>query len=60
MKKISKMGELAWLIGTALCALGVAFCTKANFGLSMVAAPPYILHVALSKFSTFFTHGTVE
>ena len=60
MKKISKMSELAWLIGTALCALGVAFCTKANFGLSMVAAPAYILHIALSKFCSFFTHGTTE
>ena len=60
MKKISKMGELAWLIGTALCALGVAFCTKANFGLSMIAAPPYILHVAISKFWAFFTQGTAE
>ena len=60
MKKITKMGELAWLIGTALCALGVAFCTKASFGLSMVAAPPYILHVAISKFWSFYTHGTSE
>lgn len=60
MRKISKMGELAWLIGTTLCALGVAFCTKANFGLSMVAAPPYILHIAISKFWSFFTHGTAE
>lgn len=60
MKKISKMGELAWVIGTVLCALGVALCTKASFGLSMIAAPPYILHVAISKFWAFFTQGTAE
>ena len=47
MKKISRMNEIAWVIGIAGCALGVCLCTKANFGLSMIAAPPYIFHIAL-------------
>lgn len=60
MKKISKMGELAWLLGTILCGFGVVLCTKANFGLSMFAAPPYILHVVLVKLFPWYTQGTSE
>ena len=59
-KKVGKMNELAWLIGNVLCAFGVVLTTKASFGLSMIAAPPYILHVFLSKFFSFFTQGTAE
>jgi len=54
------MAELAWLLGTALCAFGVVLCTKANLGLSMMAAPPYIIHVAVSKTFPWYTQGTSE
>ena len=57
MKKISKMSEAAWLFYTVVCALGVVLCTKADFGLSMIAAPPYILHVAISPYLPIFTQG---
>ena len=60
MKKIAKMGEISWAIGTFLCAFGVALCAKADLGLSMVAAPAYILHVAISKVLPWYTHGTSE
>lgn len=60
MKKITKMNEAAWLLGTVICTLGVALCTKANFGLSMVAAPPYIFHVWLRDLFPWFTQGTAE
>lgn len=60
MKKIPKMAETAWLIGTILCALGVVLCTKANFGLSMFAAPPYIIHIVLQKIFPWYTQGTSE
>ncbi len=60
LKRIQKMNEVAWALGIILCALGVALCTKANFGLSMVSAPPYIMHLKLSGFSSFFTQGTTE
>lgn len=59
-KKLGKMNEAAWLLGTLLCALGVALCTKAGFGLSMIAAPAYILHIKLYPISAFFTQGTCE
>lgn len=54
------MNEAAWLLGTLLCALGVCLCTKAGFGLSMIAAPPYILHRKLVQLSPFFTQGVCE
>lgn len=60
MKKTSKMNETAWVIGIVGCALGVCLCTKANFGLSMIAAPPYIFHVALRSRFPWFSQGTSE
>lgn len=60
IKKIRKMNEAAWVIGIIVCALGVCMCTKANFGLSMIAAPPYILHVWLRDMLPWFTQGTSE
>lgn len=60
MKKFCKMNEAYWLLGNVLCALGIALCTKANLGLSMIAAPPFILNQFLHRFSSFFTQGTCE
>ena len=60
MKQIGRMNEIAWVIGIVGCALGVCLCTKANFGLSMIAAPPYIFHVALRERLAWFTQGTAE
>ena len=37
MQKIEKMNEIAWPLGIIFCALGVALCTKASFGLSIIA-----------------------
>ena len=58
--RIPKMSEAAWLIGIVLCALGVALSTKTGFGLSMVAAPPYIIHVMVSNIFPWFSHGMSE
>lgn len=58
--KIKKMDETAWLLGILLCALGVCLCTKANFGLSMIAAPAYIVFRKLSLFLPFLTQGMTE
>ena len=60
MKRISRMNEIAWVIGIVGCAFGVCLCTKANFGLSMIAAPPYIFHVTLRDHFPWFTQGTSE
>lgn len=60
MKKLQKMNEAAWLSGVLLCAFGVALATKANFGLSMIAAPPYILHIFMENFLPWYSQGTSE
>ena len=39
MKKIQKSAELLWVFGIVFVALGVAICSKANLGVSMIAAP---------------------
>ena len=36
--------ELAYAVGIIAVAFGVAFMEKANFGVSMVVAPAYLLH----------------
>ena len=60
MKKISKMNEAAWILGTVLCALGRVLCTKSGLGISMIGAPPYIIHLKLVKNFPFFSQGTAE
>lgn len=60
MKKIGKMNEIAWILGILLCTLGVALCTKASLGLSMIAAPIYIIHIKMSEFFSWYTQGTSE
>ena len=60
IRKIGKMNEWAWVLGVLLCSLGVALCTKAGFGLSMIAAPAYMLHIKLRTVSSFFTQGACE
>lgn len=54
------MNEAAWVLGQILCALGVCLCTKANFGLSMIAAPPYILHLKMINIFSWYSQGTSE
>lgn len=49
-----------WFTAIACIALGVALSTKANFGLSMVSAPAYILHVVLRELLAWYTQGTSE
>lgn len=60
MKKITKMNEAAWVLGIVFCSLGVALCTKANFGLSMIAAMPYIIHIKMISFFPWYSQGTSE
>ena len=60
MKKLQKMNEIAWACGVLLCAFGVALATKANLGLSMIAAPPYILHIFMDNFFPWYSQGTSE
>ena len=52
--------ELAYVFGLALIAVGVAFMEAADWGVSMVVAPAYLLYLKLSQFWPWFTFGTAE
>lgn len=60
MKKIKKFNEPAWVLGVILIALGVCLVTKAGFGVSMVVAPAYIIHLVVSQFLPWYSFGTSE
>ena len=52
--------ELAYLIGIFALAVGTAFAERADFGLSMVVAPAYLVHLKVSEYLPFFTFGMAE
>ena len=52
--------ELAYVLGIVLVALGAAFCTKGDLGLSTVIAPAYVLYLKLSEIFPFVTFGMME
>ena len=57
---LAKYSFLNWVIGNLLVPLGICLATKAGFGLSMIGAGPYILHVFLRDSLPWFTQGTAE
>ena len=52
--------ELAYILGIVLLAMGSALMAKSNFGVSMIVAPAYILHLKVSEYLSFFTFGMAE
>ena len=52
--------ELAYAAGIAILALGTAMMEKADFGMSMIVAPAYLLHLKLSQYLPFFSFGMSE
>ena len=52
--------ELAYVLGIVALAFGVAFMERANFGMSMVVAPAYLLHLKISEYLPFFSFGMAE
>ena len=52
--------ELAYVFGIAALAIGVALMERADFGMSMVVAPAYILHLKISQYLPFFSFGMAE
>lgn len=59
MKKIFYT-EMAYVVGIMILALGTAFMERADFGMSMIVAPAYILHLKISQGFPFFTFGMGE
>ena len=60
MKKLSRSSELLWLMGILFVALGVAICSKANLGVSMIAAPTFVIQEAIYPLWNGFSVGVVE
>ena len=60
MKKKTFYTELSYVLGLVIMAFAAAFTEKADFGMSMVVAPAYILHLKMSEFWSWFTFGVAE
>lgn len=60
MKKITFYSELSYILGLIILAFGTAMMEAADFGLSMIVAPAYLLHLRLSGFLPWFTFGVAE
>lgn len=60
MKKRVFYTELAYVLGLIIMAFGAAFMEKSDFGLSMIVAPAYLIHLKLSAFLPWFTFGVAE
>lgn len=60
MKKLTFYTEVAYIVGLIMLAFGTALMTRGGYGMSMVVAPAYILHLKLSQLWQFFTFGVAE
>lgn len=60
MKKHVFYTEFAYLLGVLFLALGCALMEAADYGVSMVVAPAYLLYLKLSQSFSFFTFGMAE
>ena len=52
--------ELAYILGIPMIALSAALMQRADFGMSMVVAPAYILHLEFSRNFPWYTFGVSE
>ena len=63
MKSLNKrifFTECAYALGLAGLAMGTALMEAADFGVSMVVAPAYLVYLKLSQTLGFFTFGMAE
>lgn len=60
MKKIKRSAELLWAFGIIFVALGVSICSKADLGVSMIAAPAFVISEAVSVLIKSFSVGVTE
>lgn len=52
--------ELAYVVGIVTLALGTVFMERADFGVSMVVAPAYLIYLKVSALLPWFTFGMAE
>ena len=60
MKKINKASELLWVFGIVFVALGVSLCSKADLGVSMIAAPAFVVYEAITHLHSALSVGVTE
>ena len=56
-KKSVFFSEAAFFVGVLVLAFGGALMEKADFGVSMVIAPAYLIHLKVSQFLPFYSFG---
>ena len=59
-KKRVFYAELSYFAAIIIMAFGAAFTERAGFGMSMVVAPAYILHLKVSELLPWFSFGVAE
>lgn len=52
--------EAAYAVGIVVLALGTAMMERADFGMSMIVAPAYLIHLKVSQLLPFFSFGVSE
>lgn len=60
MKKRTFYSEASYIIGLVILAFATAITEAADFGVSMVVAPAYLLHLKISESLPFFSFGMAE
>ncbi len=60
MKKKTFYTEISYFLGLIIMAFAAAFTEKADFGMSMVVAPAYIIHLKVSQYLPWFSFGVSE
>ncbi len=60
MKKPVFYTEISYFLGLVIMAFGASFTELADFGMSMVVAPAYVLHLKISEFCPWFSFGVSE
>ena len=52
--------EMAYIIGIVTLAFGTALMERADFGMSMVVAPAYLIYLKISDYLNWFSFGMAE
>lgn len=60
MKKPVMHRETAYVLAMLILSMGTAMMERANFGISMIVAPSYLLHLKISQTLPWFSFGVAE
>ena len=60
MMKRTFFTEVSYVAGIIALALGTALMERADFGMSMVVAPAYLIYLKVSQYLAWFTFGMAE